>query len=323
MDLGQKGVFWFTDTLTSTQLVELAQHTEELGYAALWYPEALGYESFSLGSFLLSHTDKLIVASGIANIYARDATATKQGQHSLTKLYDGRFLLGLGVSHVPLVENARGHQYRQPVATMRAYLDTMDKATAIAPPLDEPPPTVLAALGPQMIALAGQRTDGAFPYNVIPEHTARARAIIGLDKWLCVEQKVLLVTDPSKAREVARQAMAFYLPLTNYRNNWNAWVLATRIWQVTAVTGFWMPWSPGETKPQSDNAYRHISTPGPVTSASIPSTRMDSRYRTSMRSRRSRARAANGASSTGGQSEIIAAIVEPPRREAMIPPAVG
>ena len=96
----------------------------------------------------------------------------------------------------------------------------MDKATAIAPPLDEPPPTVLAALGPQMTALAAQRTNGAFPYDVTPEHTARARAIIGPDKWLCVEQKVLLVTDPSKAREVARQAMAFYPPLTNYRNNW-------------------------------------------------------------------------------------------------------
>src|SRR5690242_6706665 len=205
MDLGRKGVFWFTDSLTSAQLVELAQRTEELGYTALWYPEALGYESFSLGSFLLANTNKLIIASGISNIYARDATATKQGQHTLAKLYDARFLLGLGVSHVPLVEDARGHQYRQPVATMRAYLDTMEKAAGIAPSLDEPPPTVLAALGPQMTALAGHRTAGAFPYNVTPEHTARARAIIGPDKWLCVEQKVLLVTDPGRAREIARQ----------------------------------------------------------------------------------------------------------------------
>jgi alkanesulfonate monooxygenase SsuD/methylene tetrahydromethanopterin reductase-like flavin-dependent oxidoreductase (luciferase family) len=96
MELGQKGVFWFTDGLNPTQLIELAQRTEQLGYAALWYPEALGYESFGLGSFLLAHTDKLIIASGIANIYARDATATKQGQHTLAKLYEGRFLLGLG-----------------------------------------------------------------------------------------------------------------------------------------------------------------------------------------------------------------------------------
>ena len=220
MDLGQKGVFWFTDSLSRGQLVELAQRTEQLGYGALWYPEALSYESFSLGSFLLAHTKTLVIASGIANIYARDAAATKQGQHTLAKLFEGRFLLGLGVSHVPLVEDARGHQYRPPVATMRAYLDAMDKAAAIAPPLDEPPPTVLAALGPRMTVLAGQRSNGAFPYNVTPEHTARAREIIGPDKWLCVEQKVLLVADPGRAREIARQVMAFYLPLTNYRNNW-------------------------------------------------------------------------------------------------------
>jgi alkanesulfonate monooxygenase SsuD/methylene tetrahydromethanopterin reductase-like flavin-dependent oxidoreductase (luciferase family) len=150
MDLGQKGVFCFTDALTPTQLVELAQRTEELGYAALWYPEVVSYESFGLGGFLLAHTKKLIIASGIANIYARDAAATKQAQHTLAKLYGGRFLLRLGVSHVPLVKDARGHEYRPPIATMRAYLEDMDKAAAIAPQLDEPPPTVLAALGPQM-----------------------------------------------------------------------------------------------------------------------------------------------------------------------------
>ena len=220
MELGKRGVFWFTDTLSPVQLIELAQRTEELGYAALWYPEVLSYECFSLGSFLLSNSKRLIIGSGIANIYARDAAATKQGQHTLAKFSGGRFLLGLGVSHTLLVEDARGHQYGRPVATMRAYLDGMEKAAAVAPPLDEPPPTVLAALGPQMTALAGRRTDGAFPYNVTPEHTARAREVLGPDKWLCVEQKVLLVADPGKAREIARQTMAFYLPLSNYRNNW-------------------------------------------------------------------------------------------------------
>ena len=128
--------------------------------------------------------------------------------------------MGLGVSHVPLVEDTRGHHYRQPVETMRAYLDAMDKAAAIAPQLEEPPPTVLAALGPQMTALAAARTAGALPYNVTPEHTARARAILGPDKWLCVEQKVLMSTDATRAREVARQTLAFYMPLPNYRNNW-------------------------------------------------------------------------------------------------------
>lgn len=220
MELGKLGVFCFTDPLTPAQLTELAQRTERLGYAALWYPEVLSYESFSLGSFLLTHTETLVIASGIANIYARDATTAKQGQHTLAKLFGGRFVLGLGVSHVPLVEGARGHQYAAPVATMRTYLDAMEKAVAMAPPLEAPPPTVLAALGPRMTALAAARAAGAFPYNVTPTHTARARAILGPDKWLCVEQKVLLVNDPAKALEVARQTLAFYMPLSNYRNNW-------------------------------------------------------------------------------------------------------
>ena len=120
---------------------------------------------------------------------------------------------------MPLVEDARGHQYRRPVATMRTYLDAMDKAGATAPPLDEPPPTILAALGPQMTRLAAARTAGAFPYNVTPEHTERARAMIA-PKNGSASSKKSLVTDPGKAREVARQAMAFYMPLTNYRANW-------------------------------------------------------------------------------------------------------
>jgi probable F420-dependent oxidoreductase len=220
MELGRKGVFWFTDSLDQTQLIELVQRCEQLGYSALWYPEAFRYESFGLGSFLLAHSKKLIIASGIANIYARDPTATKQGQHTLGTLSGGRFLLGLGVSHSLLVEDMRGHQYRRPLATMRSYLDGMEKAAASFPALAEPSPIVLAALGPRMTALGGERTAGVHPYNVTPEHTASARAIIGPDKWLCVEQKVLLVAEPSKAREIARQAMAFYLPLVNYRNAW-------------------------------------------------------------------------------------------------------
>jgi probable F420-dependent oxidoreductase len=207
MELGKLGVFCFTDALTPAQLTELAQQTEHLGYAALWYPEVFSYESFALGSFLLHQTETLIIASGIANIYARDATAAKQGQHTLAMCSGGRFLLGLGVSHVPLVEDARGHHYRPPVETMRAYLDGMDKASAIAPRLEAPPPTVLAALGPQMTALAAARTAGALPYNVTPEHTARARGILGPDKWLCVEQKVLLVTDAATARQVTVQVV--------------------------------------------------------------------------------------------------------------------
>ena len=158
----------FTDTLIASQLTELAQHTERLGYGARWYIEAFGYESLSLGSFFLSQTETLIIASGIANIYARDATAAKQGLHSLAKFYGERFLLGLGVSHTPLVEDLRGHRSGKPVATMRAYLDAMEKATTVAPALEEPSPIVLAGLGPRMTELGAARTAGVLTYNVTP-----------------------------------------------------------------------------------------------------------------------------------------------------------
>jgi probable F420-dependent oxidoreductase len=220
MKLGKLGIWCSTDALTVSQLTDLAQRTERLGYAALWFPESRGHESFSMASFLLSRTESLIIATGIANIYARDATTAKQGQYTLAKLSGGRFLLGLGVSHVPMVESLRGHQYGKPIATMRAYLDGMEKAAAILPPLAEAPPTVLAALGPKMTELAADRTTGIHPYNVTPDHTAWARKQIGPKPWVCVEQKVLLISDPAKARAIARQNLAPYMGLPNYRNNW-------------------------------------------------------------------------------------------------------
>ena len=152
MELGKLGVFCFTDMLTPAELKELAQQTERPGYAALWYPEVIS-ETFTLASFLLNHTERLIIATGIANIHARDATAAKQGQNNLAKFSGGRFLLGLGVSHMSGVEY-RGHQYRRPLATMRAYLDGMEGAAASIPSLEESLPTVLAALGPRMTELA-------------------------------------------------------------------------------------------------------------------------------------------------------------------------
>lgn len=220
MDIGNFGVWCSTNSMTPAQLTELAQRTESLGYGALWYPESVGHESFATGSFLLSQTSTLVVATGIANIYARDATTAKLGQHTLNKLYGGRFLLGLGVSHIPMVEGTRGHTYGKPVATMRAYLDGMDKAEAVAPQVEQPPPTVLAALGPKMTELAAERTTGIHPYNITPEHTAWARELIGPKPWICAEQKVLLCEAPTQAREVARKNLARYMPLPNYRNNW-------------------------------------------------------------------------------------------------------
>lgn len=220
MEIGKLGVWFPTNLMTPAQLTELAQRTESLGYGALWYPESVGHESFAMGGFLLSQTRSLIVATGIANIYARDATTTKLGQHTLAQLYGGRFLLGLGVSHIPTVEGIRGHSYGKPVATMRAYLDRMEQAEAAAPRVEQQPLTVLAALGPKMTELAAERTAGLHPYNITPEHTAWARKLIGPKPWICAEQKVLLCEQPTQARDVARRNMSHYMPLPNYRNNW-------------------------------------------------------------------------------------------------------
>jgi probable F420-dependent oxidoreductase len=220
MQLGRIGVWYFTEMLTAAQAAEAAQRVESLGYGAFWIPEAIGRHPFAHAAWLLAKTERLIVATGIANIYARDAAATAAAQKTLAEQSGGRFLLGLGVSPRPMVEAVRGHVYASPVATMRAYLDRMEKAPYAAVRPAEPPPTVLAALGPQMLKLAATRTQGAHPYFSTPEHTAMARKLMGPDAWLCVEQKVLLETDATKARQLARLAAGIYLGLENYRNNW-------------------------------------------------------------------------------------------------------
>lgn len=214
------GVWCATNVLDASALAALAADVEKRGYQTLWYPESLSYESMAMAGFLLAETSSLQVASGIANIYARDATTSAQGHDSLNTLYGGRFILGLGVSHVPLVEGARGHDYKRPVTTMRRYLAAMADAKIDPTIRREDRAVVLAALGPKMLELAGAATKGAHPYCVTPEHTAEARAIMGPDAWLCVEQKVILCADESVARPVQRQQMVRYMALANYRNNW-------------------------------------------------------------------------------------------------------
>ncbi len=214
------GVWCSTNVLDKAQLARLATGVERRGYDALWYPESLSYESFAMASFLLAQTSRLMIASGIANIYARDATTSAQGHDSLNRLYGGRFILGLGVSHIPLVEGARGHDYGKPVTTMRKYLEAM-AAARIDPTIRmDDRAIVLAALGPNMLALSRDATKGAHPYCVTPEHTAEARSILGPDRWLCVEQKICLSADLMGTRAIARKQMARYMVLPNYRNNW-------------------------------------------------------------------------------------------------------
>lgn len=224
VQLGAVGI-WTSqlDYQPARQAQEAAAELEQLGFGAIWLPEAAGREALTNAGLLLARTSRIVVATGIANIYARDAMAMAAAQKTLAEAYPGRFLLGLGVSHAPLVERFRGHRYEKPVPTMRAYLDAMDRAAYQAVPPATEPLRVLAALGPKMLQLAAERAAGAHPYFVTPEHTARAREILGANRLLAVEQAVVLETDSIKAREIARAYyMAMHLDLANYVTNLRA-----------------------------------------------------------------------------------------------------
>ena len=208
------------DAFPAARVQEAAAELEELGFGALWFGEAFGREALTTAGLLLAGTKRIVIATGIANIYGRDPVAMAGAQKTLAEAYPDRFLLGLGVSHIPLVEKLRGHRYDKPVATMRAYLNAMDQAPYQAVPPSSKPLRVLAALGPKMLQLSAERADGAHPYNITPKHTAEARALMGSGPYLCPEQGVVLQTDPVKARAIARKFLAIYLTLPNYTNNW-------------------------------------------------------------------------------------------------------
>src|SRR4051812_1270939 len=197
---------------------EASAEIEALGFQALWLSEShTNKEALSHAGLLLAATERITIATGIANIYTRDPTAMAAGANALAEAYPSRFVLGIGVSHKSQVSH-RGHDYGSPVATMRAYLDEMDSAGYEGPRPAAPPPRVLAALRPRMLELAGQRADGAHPYLVPVEHTRRARELLGDGPLLAPEQFVLLERDAAIARELGRTAVAWYLEQPNYAN---------------------------------------------------------------------------------------------------------
>ncbi|HME71114.1 MAG TPA: TIGR03620 family F420-dependent LLM class oxidoreductase, partial [Myxococcota bacterium] len=217
--LGKLGVWTWLDMLGAREAVELARKIESLGYSVLWLPEAVGRDPFALIGFLGARTSRLVFATGIANIYARDPMTTNALRLTLGELTAGRFVLGIGVSHAHLVTGVRKHAYGKPISTMRAYLEAMKGKPYMAPAPPSEPPVVLAALRTQMLGLAKELAQGAHPYFVPPEHTARAREILGKGPWLAPEQMVLRETDAGKARAIARSQMKIYLGLPNYQNN--------------------------------------------------------------------------------------------------------
>jgi probable F420-dependent oxidoreductase len=219
-ELGRVGIWTgVLDAVPSAEAKRLAGQLEQLGFPTLWIPETLGRDPFVTAALLLSATSSLHVATGIANIYARDAVTMANTQRTLEEAFPGRFLLGLGVSHQHLVDRIRHHDYDKPYSAMVRYLDEMDDAMFLAVGPVERPATVLAALGPKMLRLAADKADGAHPYFVPVEHTALAREILGPEPILAPEQMVVLDTDRTRAFETARKGMAIYLRAPNYVNN--------------------------------------------------------------------------------------------------------
>jgi len=244
MKLGRLAIWTSVEGQELGPAIETAQRIESLGYSALWHPMAMRRDLFVIAGTLLAHTKKLIVGTGIIPIFERVPSVMAAGQRSLDELSGGRFLLGLGVSHPPIVEGVHGLVYGPPVASMRAYLDRMDRgpdfsallgtaapagagrSAAPPPPVQTGPPRVLAALGPKMLALSRERAQGAHPYFMPVEHTRDARKILGPDAWLCPEVKVVLETDPRRARDAARAAGAVNIALENYRKTWRKYGFA-------------------------------------------------------------------------------------------------
>ncbi|WP_029117944.1 LLM class F420-dependent oxidoreductase [Mycobacterium sp. URHB0044] len=217
---GRIGVWWASDSWSTPKAQDVAREIEALGYGSLFLPEAMGKECLSQSMAFLSVTERLVVGTGIANIHVRIPLAAESGGRLLNALFPGRFVLGLGVSHGPLVERALGGSYAKPLATMRDYLERMAAVPEIIEPGAARPVRLLAALGPKMIELSGTHADGAHPYLVVPDQTAATRAILGPDKWIVSEQAVTVGGTADEQLQWAHGHLDGYSGLPNYRNSW-------------------------------------------------------------------------------------------------------
>ncbi len=195
-------------------LAEVAEGTkelEELGYGAAWVPGVAGPGTVAACEPLLAATERMMVNTGVVNIWADEPANVASEFARVNVGYGGRTLVGLGISHAPVV----GESYRRPLSTMLEYLDALDQND---PPLGAGD-RILAAIGPKMLEVARERSVGSHPYLMPPEHTAMAREALGADALLCPEQTVVLESDPEKAREIARKWFSHYSGLPNYTNN--------------------------------------------------------------------------------------------------------
>ena len=209
-----------TDRMARDELLTFAGDLEAAGIESLWLPEVLGRDPFTVAGYLLAHTTTLHIATGIANVYARDPAAMVAGASTLAEFSNGRFQLGLGVSNA-YINKARGNPvWQPPTARIESYVEAMRALRLTAPQITYP--LFLAAHGPAMLATARKYTDGANTYLMTLEHTRKARDILGPSPALNVAMFCLAETDPILAREIARKAIAPYINLEYYHRVWRS-----------------------------------------------------------------------------------------------------
>lgn len=211
----------WTEGTNGSELVASVKRLENLGYEELWLPEIFGREPFATAGYLLAQTSKIKVSSGIANVYAHDADSAAQAANTLSEFSNGRFTLGLGVSHPILVE-PRGHTWEMPVPKMNKYLDRIAEAPILSPKADVKAPVIIAGHGPGLQKVAANKADGLFLFLQTTETVKQARAIIGADKQLPVAVRCVLDPDPDSARDLARRACAFYISRPPYHKVWSS-----------------------------------------------------------------------------------------------------
>jgi probable F420-dependent oxidoreductase len=217
--LGRVGIWTSRLGFGSTDEVKASvQEVERAGFGSIWLPESTWVDPLVASGLVLAATGQITVATGIARVHGRAAQTMANAWSGLSAWYPDRFVLGLGVSHEPAVQGLLGQPYLTPRKTMAAYLDELDRAPfhGLAP---DGKRRVLAALGPKMLALAAERADGAHPYMAPVEHTRYARGVLGDDRWLVPEVKVLFESDPSTARALVRRQVGPTLALPNYARN--------------------------------------------------------------------------------------------------------
>jgi len=210
----------FTETRSIDVLRDAVVRLERAGYHAVWTNEVIGKDALVQVAVLLAATDRITFGTCIANIWAREPQTTHGAAALLAQAYPGRFVLGIGVGH-PEQAAAVGREFGSPLATMRDYRTRMDSPTAPPAP-NAAYPTIIAANGPKMLALAGEIADGALPAGLPPEYTAQARRILGPDKLLVVGMSVDVDRTAARERAVAsldRPAYAAAVARLGYRTD--------------------------------------------------------------------------------------------------------